>query len=553
VLGRHLPRTLAEVNARHLLSDLLDLAVKYRIRVPREYALLSRASISMEGILRQLSPDLDIVGVALPYAKELLKGRYEVGDLQGGLLRALLRFQGLAADLPTQLSQILLDLETGRFNVHVRSTTLDQMNSSLRAAAVITFLGLCACGFIVGAFISFAQVPWTVRGYPVLGLLGTAGAAALFGAAFTWYLLRQSLREDQPAPPPPRQGPRRSLIRRYRFPVQRPQQPSIAHHLEGPRFLAGAPLGGGMDVSTRVVTALRTVPIERSRLLPVDWLRGLVMVLMTIDHASSSFNAGRLFGDSAKGWVPGTELPAVQFLTRWITHLCAPTFLFLAGYSLFISVQRRKREDAAEADITRSIAGRGLLIAALDPLWMVFVHRGEWVLQVLYAIGVSMMAMSVLRRLPAPICGALGLLLVVLHEGLATAFAHAEGVGRILLVLTLVPGRVGPFPVWYPVLPWLAVMLLGWAAADVARRDPAAFQTRLLLAGLGALAVFAVVRGLDGYGNWGCFATMGRSSSGSTPRSTRRASRISPASSASPGSCSRRCGRRTCRPGRAPH
>ncbi|HEY1906895.1 MAG TPA: AarF/ABC1/UbiB kinase family protein [Myxococcaceae bacterium] len=188
VLGRHLPRTLGEVNARHLLSDLLDLAVKYRVRVPREYALLSRASISMEGILRQLSPDLDIIGVALPYAKELLKGRYEVGDLQGGLLRALLRFQGLAADLPTQLSQILLDLETGRFSVHVRSATLDQVNASLRAAAVITFLGLCACGLIVGAFISFSQVPWTVRGYPVLGLLGTAGAAALFGAAFTWYL-----------------------------------------------------------------------------------------------------------------------------------------------------------------------------------------------------------------------------------------------------------------------------------------------------------------------------------------------------------------------------
>jgi ubiquinone biosynthesis protein len=72
--------------------------------------------------------------------------------------------------------------------VHVKSATLDRVNASLRAAAVITFLGLCACGFIVGAFISFAQVAWTVRGYPVLGLLGTAGAAALFGAAFTWYL-----------------------------------------------------------------------------------------------------------------------------------------------------------------------------------------------------------------------------------------------------------------------------------------------------------------------------------------------------------------------------
>ncbi len=188
VLAKHLPRTLGEVNARHLLADLLDLAVKYRVRVPREYALLSRASVSMEGILRQLSPDLDILGVALPYAKELLAGRYELGDIQGGILRALLRFQGLAADLPTQVSQILLDLETGRFSVHVKSAALDRVNTSLRSAAVITFLGFCACGFIVGAFISFSQVPWTVRGYPVLGLLGTAGAAALFGAAFTWYL-----------------------------------------------------------------------------------------------------------------------------------------------------------------------------------------------------------------------------------------------------------------------------------------------------------------------------------------------------------------------------
>jgi len=188
LLNRHLPRTLGEVDARNLLIELLDLAVKYRVRVPREYALLSRSSIAVEGILRQLSPDLDILAVALPYAKELLAGRYDVGELQGGLMRALLRFQGLATDLPVQLSQILLDLETGRFSVHVHSPELAKVNTNLRAAAVIAFLGFCACGFIVGAFISFAQVPWTVRGYPVLGLLGTAAAAALFGAAFTWYL-----------------------------------------------------------------------------------------------------------------------------------------------------------------------------------------------------------------------------------------------------------------------------------------------------------------------------------------------------------------------------
>jgi ubiquinone biosynthesis protein len=190
LLQTHLPeaRTLAEVNARHLLTDLLDLAVRYRIRIPREYALLSRAAVAVEGLLRELAPDLDILAVSLPYAKQLLAGRYDPAQLRGGLMRTLLRFQGLASDLPTQLSQILMDLETGRFGVTVKSPELEKINQSLRSVAVIGFLGLSACGFIVGAFLSFAQVPWTVHGLPVLGVLGLAAAGALFGAAFTWYL-----------------------------------------------------------------------------------------------------------------------------------------------------------------------------------------------------------------------------------------------------------------------------------------------------------------------------------------------------------------------------
>src|SRR5207244_6145444 len=100
----------------------------------------------------------------------------------------------------------------------------------------------------------------------------------------------------------------------------------------------------------------RSLPVERSDLLrrativqppplsldpghraervrPLDWLRGMVMVLMAVDHASGTFNAGRLVTDSTALYEPGTPLPAAQFLTRWITHLCAPTFVFLAGAS----------------------------------------------------------------------------------------------------------------------------------------------------------------------------------------------------------------------------
>ncbi|RKG91982.1 AarF/ABC1/UbiB kinase family protein [Corallococcus sp. CA053C] len=188
ILGQHLPTTLGQVDARTLLRDLLDLAVKYRIRIPKEYALLSRAAISTEGMLRSLYPEMNILEVALPYAKELMAGRYDASQLQGGLMRTLLRFQSMAQDLPTQLSQILMDLETGKFSVTVRAEQFDKLNENLRSVAVIAFLGLCACGFIVGAFIAFAPRPPMYGNVPVLGIVGIAVAAALFGAVLTWYL-----------------------------------------------------------------------------------------------------------------------------------------------------------------------------------------------------------------------------------------------------------------------------------------------------------------------------------------------------------------------------
>lgn len=195
ILGQHLPTTLGEVDAQTLLRDLLDLAVKYRIRIPKEYALLSRASISMEGMLRSLYPEMNILEVALPYAKELLAGRYDPSQLQGGLMRTLLRFQSLATDLPTQLSQILLDLESGKFSVTVRAEQFDRLNENLRSAAVIAFVGLCACGFIVGTFIAFAQKPWMYGNTPVLGIIGVGMSAAFFSAVFTWYLFGGRVRK----------------------------------------------------------------------------------------------------------------------------------------------------------------------------------------------------------------------------------------------------------------------------------------------------------------------------------------------------------------------
>jgi ubiquinone biosynthesis protein len=86
-------------------------------------------------------------------------------------------------DVPTQLTQLLLDLESGKFTVTVRTEQLQELNNNLRALAVIAFAGLCACGFIIGSFIAFAGKPWEIAGVPVLGLLGIGATVFLFSTA----------------------------------------------------------------------------------------------------------------------------------------------------------------------------------------------------------------------------------------------------------------------------------------------------------------------------------------------------------------------------------
>ena len=247
------------------------------------------------------------------------------------------------------------------------------------------------------------------------------------------------------------------------------------------------------------------VPAESGRQLPFDWMRGLVMVLMTIDHASGEFNAGRLFTDATFLYRPGTYLAVDQFLTRWITHLCAPTFVFLAGYVMQLSVRRRREQGETEGSITRFILTRGLIIAALDPLWMRLVFKppgGLIVLQVLYAIGMSFVVMAFLRRLPALTIGVLGVVIAFASEPLA-AQVPATGPLHWVGMLLVAAGPLPPFIVGYPLVPWLAIMMMGWGAAEVARSAPARFPRRIALAGVVALALFFLLRGLNGWGNMG--------------------------------------------------
>jgi uncharacterized membrane protein len=245
-----------------------------------------------------------------------------------------------------------------------------------------------------------------------------------------------------------------------------------------------------------------------ARLPALDWMRGLVMILMAVDHSSDAFNAGRLFTDAAFLYRPCAPLPAAQFLTRWITHLCAPTFLFLAGTGLAFTVARQRDQGVRARDTDRYLLVRGLVIAAFE-LWISFfvMPKGRYLLQVLYGIGSSYLCMIPLRRLPDRVAVAVALGLVVAGEAL-TRLATAGGAvsAPLPLALLLVGGQRPHLVIAYPTIPWLAILLLGWGWGRSLVTRPAAREglpRKLALSGLGALLIFAVVRGADGYGNMG--------------------------------------------------
>ncbi len=184
ILDRYLGLKLDEIRTATLLRDLLDLAVRHRIRIPKEYAVLAKASITIEGIIRRLYPRLDILEVGLPYAKELLLSRFNPGDASSTVMKTLLKLQGLAEDVPSQLTQILVDLEGGKFRVNVHSEDLERVGAHVRALGVMLFLGVLAAGLTVGGLVVLAAGIRTWLGYSALGLaFALASAAALYHVA----------------------------------------------------------------------------------------------------------------------------------------------------------------------------------------------------------------------------------------------------------------------------------------------------------------------------------------------------------------------------------
>jgi uncharacterized membrane protein len=247
--------------------------------------------------------------------------------------------------------------------------------------------------------------------------------------------------------------------------------------------------------------------VTSTRSPAIDWMRGLVMVLMALDHSSGEFNAGRLFADGTFLYQPGSPLPTAQFLTRWVTHLCAPTFVFLTGTALALSIDRRQGSGEPASSIDRHLLVRGALIVAFEGWVSLFwMPPGRYLLQVLYAIGTSMILMIPLRRLPAPALAALAVAEIAFGEAVGRALGWGPpSTTPVAASFLLVAGPRGPFIVAYPTLPWLAMMVLGWVFGRIMirRADPLDLARGLAAFGAALLGLFAVIRGYNRYGNMG--------------------------------------------------
>lgn len=194
LMSRYLVRRLDEVDASTLVNELMDTAIRYKIRVPPDYALLAKAAVTIEGIVRSLKPDLDIAGTILPYARTLMAEQYGPQAVKQMALRSAVGLIDGVQELPLLGHQLVNDLEAGRLTIRLRHDEIDRLGRSINDLGTKLVLGLLATGALVGTFIIAATRPvdpdGTTNGWLWFGLVSSL---LLTGGLLTWHLLYNRL------------------------------------------------------------------------------------------------------------------------------------------------------------------------------------------------------------------------------------------------------------------------------------------------------------------------------------------------------------------------
>ena len=232
-----------------------------------------------------------------------------------------------------------------------------------------------------------------------------------------------------------------------------------------------------------------------SRLTSIDLLRGIVIILMALDHTRDFF-APTAF--DPLDWNAGS---AAWFWTRWITHLCAPIFVLLAGMSAFLRAQRYDLQQ-----MSRYLLSRGLMLVVLEWTWVSFCWQFGFhfvLLQVIWAIGVAMMALSIFIWLPRWVLIGIAIALIVPHN-LLDAW-HAKDAG-LWLRLWHQGGAISlgdDFRIIfaYPLMPWIGLMAAGYAMGPVMTWQPPRRDRFLLGVAILLMLSFIILRSGNYYGD----------------------------------------------------
>lgn len=246
------------------------------------------------------------------------------------------------------------------------------------------------------------------------------------------------------------------------------------------------------------------------RLTSIDMLRGLAIVIMALDHVRDYFMVG-----GERDPMSNPDIGAALFFTRWITHVCAPVFVFLAGTSAGLMTARKTRLTLGAFLLTRGVWLIVVEVFVVSTAWSFAPWGMEQVgglvvvpMQVIWAIGASMIVLAGAQFLGQRACLAIGATILVGHNLLDPVWPPTGGLfdtsSPAWTALHAETGVVvGPFHLAfvYPLLPWIGVMLTGFGAAGLFEEPAERRDARLLAWGLAALAAFVVLRGADVYGD----------------------------------------------------
>ena len=297
-------------------------------------------------------------------------------------------------------------------------------------------------------------------------------------------------------------------------------------------FSSGVRVGTTADITGVIRTApgTPTAPYSaqrRSRVDSVDLLRGLVMVIMMLDHTRDFVHTASYAFDPTDV----SKTYPLLFFTRWITHFCAPVFVFLAGTGAYFQELRGK----PKSELSRFLVTRGiwLIFLELTVLRLVIVFNFDYgvmlsFLQVIWVFGWSMIVLAAVIHLPMRAIVILSIAMIALHNMLdgirVTSWAGpgtpVPGFGASVWHLLHVPGLLFPFGypgpgvfVLYPLIPWIGVMAAGYAFGTLYRLDERTRRKRLLTLGSTVTIGFVVIRAINIYGDparWSVQSTIGK-------------------------------------------